>query len=175
MARTRPLVGNGLHVCGGETAAHQILAAAHAGGVGAEGLGAPLAAEQDGPLVKYGQTAYLDGAGGPDERISGDPVKIPHIHGIEPAVEPYGLHIDVGVQQLGCPGLDRQGPVKDLLRPAGGIDPQILNAVFVGRYSALYIIKNPGIMRLCGDQKGFRSSWMSKSLGFVFLALEYHT
>lgn len=45
----------------------------------------------------------------------------------------------------------------------------------VGRYGALYIMKIPGIKRLCGDQKGFRSSWMSKSLGFVFLALEYHT
>ena len=53
--------------------------------------------------------------------------------------------------------------------------PQILNAVVIGRYGALYIMKIPGIKRLCGDQKGFRSSWMSKSLGFVFLALEYHT
>ena len=99
--------------------------------VGGKALGAALAAEEHDPLTEHGQAADLDGAGRPHKGIGCDAVEVPHIHGKEAPVEGDRLHINVRVQQLGGPGLDGLGPVDYLLRTAGGVNSQILDAVLV--------------------------------------------
>ena len=129
-------MGGYFHHRGGQAAGGQVL---HVIGLllalGGEHLGAPLAAEQDDPLVKDGQAADLHRPGGPHEGVGGDAVEVPHIHRVEPPVEGDRLHVDVGVQQLGAARLHRNRPVNDLLAAPGGVDPQVLDAVFVERYS----------------------------------------
>lgn len=132
------IVGSYLHHRGGQVGLGHALDLALAS-VGAEALGTALAAEEHGPLAEHGQAADLDGAGRPHEGVGGDAVEIPHVHGIEAPVEGDRFHIDVREQQLGGSGLDGLGPVDYLLRAAGGVKSQILDAVLVGRHSVFKI------------------------------------
>ena len=101
-------------------------------GLGAEGLGTPLAAEEDNPLVKDAQTADLHRPGGAHKGVGGA-----YIHGVEAAVEAHRLHIDVYMQQLRTAGLDAHGTVNGTLGTLRGVKTEVLDAVFVGRYSTL--------------------------------------
>lgn len=101
--------------------------------LGREDFGAAVAAKEHRPLVKDGQAADLHRPGCPDEGIGGDAVEEPHIHRIKPPVEGYRLHIDVRVHKLGAFGLYRLGSVDDLLGAPGGVHPQILHTVSIGR------------------------------------------
>ena len=84
------------------------------GGVpGGEDLGVALAAEEQHPLVKDRQAADLCRAAAPHEGLSGDAVIIPDVHAVESPVVGGGLHVDVGVEQLGAAAPDAQGPVKE--------------------------------------------------------------
>ena len=133
------IVGGDLHHSGGSGGGGQALditAAVLPGG--GKHLGASFAAKEDHPLVKHGQTGDLHRPGSPHKGVGGDAVEVPHIHGVESPVEGDRLHIDVRVQQLGAAGFYRHCPVDDLLAAPGGVDPQILDTVLIGRYSALY-------------------------------------
>ena len=132
-----------LHHGGGSSGSGQALdvtAAVLSGG--GEHLGAAFAAKEDHPLVKHRQTGDLHGAGGAHKGVGGNAVEVPHIHGVEPPVEGDRLHIDVRVQQLGATRLHRYRPVNDLLAAPGGVDPQVLDAVFIGRYSGFNALIN---------------------------------
>ena len=129
---------DGLHHCGGQIGLGYTLDLTLVVLRG-KALGAALAAEEHHPLAERSQTADLNGAGRPHEGVGGNTVEIPHIHSIETPVEGNRFHINVRVQQLGTSGLDGLGPINHLLRAAGGINSQILNAVLIERYSVLYI------------------------------------
>ena len=105
-------------------------------GRGRKDLGGTLAAKEDGALVEYGKTADFGRAGGTHHGGGGDAVVIADIHGEEALVEPHGFHIDVSGEELGSARLDAHGALNKGQGALGGIKPQVLNAVFIGRYSA---------------------------------------
>ena len=126
------IVGGYFHHSGGKPALARLLAIQLAkAGLGAEGLGAPFAAEEDDPLVKDAQAADLHRPGGAHEGVGGDPVEVADVHGVEAPVEAHGLHVDVNMQQLGAAGLDAHRPVDGALRALGGVQAEILDTVFV--------------------------------------------
>jgi hypothetical protein len=98
--------------------------------LGGKDFGAALAAEKNGTFVKNSQTTNLHGAGSSCEGVGGDAIEVAHIHGKESAVEVNRLYVDVGAKQLSIAGFDRHRTVKDFLRSFGGIDAEILDAVF---------------------------------------------
>ena len=121
-----------LHHCGGVAPAGQSLEVQRpAGRLGGEYLRAPLTAEQNDTLVKHRQARDLHRPRRPHKGIRGDAVEIPNIHRIEAPVEADRLHIDVGIQQLRAPRLHRDRPVDHLLTAPGGVDPQVLDTVFI--------------------------------------------
>lgn len=133
--------GRGVHHGYGHIALLDVLAVQSVGaGAGGEDLGAALAAEEDHPLVKDTQALHLLGTGAVAVGVEGDAVEKPHIHGIEAAVEDHRLHVDIGVQQLSFAALDVLGTAEQLLTALSGIEPQLLHAVLVERYSVLYIL-----------------------------------
>ena len=72
---------------------------------GGEYFRAPFAAEEDDALVKYRKPADGNGPSGADKGVCGDAVKVADVHGVETAVEAYGLHIDVRLEQFSLTGL----------------------------------------------------------------------
>lgn len=125
------------HGSGEIALAHVLLVQAAEAGLGAEDLGVPLAAEEDDPLVKDAQAADLHRPGRPHKGVGGDPVEVADIHRVEAAVEAYRLHVDVNIEQFRRPGLDADGPLNGALRVLGRVEPKVLNAVLIGRYSIL--------------------------------------
>ena len=133
-------MGGYFHHGSGGVGGRQTLKIAALGiGPGGKHLGAALAAKKNGSLVKNGQAGDLHRAGGAYKGVGGDAVEIPHVHGVEAPVKGDGLHVDVRIQQFGATRLHRHGPVQDLLAAPGGVDPQVLNTIFIGRYSGLKI------------------------------------
>ena len=130
-------MGGYFHHRGGQVGAVSGLLLPAVPGVGGEHLGAALAAEQDHPLVKHAQAADLHRPGGPHEGVRRHLVVIAHVHRVEAPVEADGLHVDVNIDQFRLAGLDADGTVDHRLAVLGGIKAEILNAVFIGRYSVL--------------------------------------
>lgn len=109
---------------------------AHLGG---EYLGVALAAEEDNPLIKDAQALDLHGPGAGAVGVESHPVEVAHIHCVEPPVEHHGLHINIGVKQFRFPTLHRLGPAQNLLAGHGGVKPQILDAILIGRHGAFKV------------------------------------
>lgn len=109
--------------------------------LGGEHLGAALTAKEDGPLVKDSQTGDLHRTSGSYKGVSGDAVEVPHIHRVKAPVEGDRFYVDVRIQQLGAARLHRHSPVNDLLAAPGGVNPQVFNAILIGRYSVFNIFR----------------------------------
>lgn len=152
------------HYSGGQVAlADVLLIQTVQRGLGREDLGGALAAEQDHPLVKDAQATDLHGPGSTHKGVGGDPVEVAHVNGVETAIEADRLHVDVDIQQLGLAGLDADGPLNGRLRTLGGIETQIFDAIFIGRYSVLYTaetIAPQGVaIRRVSAQKPVGTGW----------------
>ena len=115
-----------------------LLVQAVKGGLRREYLRRPLAAKENHPFVKDAQSANLHWSGGAHKGIGGDSVEIAYVHSVEAPVKADGLHVDVHIQQLGLTSLDADSAVNGALRTLSRIKTQVFNAVFIGRYNALY-------------------------------------
>ena len=99
--------------------------------LGGEDLGVPLAAEQDGPLVKDAQALHRHRHRAAEIGLERHMVEEAHIHGVEAPVEADRLHIHIDVQQLGAAALHGQGAVDDVHTLQLGVKPQVLDAVLI--------------------------------------------
>lgn len=150
-----------LHHRLGEVAPPHALAVPRLGPeAGGEDLGVALAAKEEHPLVKDRQPADLRRAGATHKGLGGDAVVVADVHAVKAPVITGGLHVDVSLQQFRPASPHAQGPVDHRLGGPGGVHPQVLDAVFVGRYGALY-----------NHQYGLSVSSRTKSVGFVFFSL----
>ena len=68
--------------------------------LGGEDLGVALAAEEDGPLVKYAQALHRHRRRAAEIRLERHVVEKAHIHGVEAPVEAHRLHIQSNVERL---------------------------------------------------------------------------
>ena len=121
-----------LHHCNGHIALLQQLAVQTVDtDLGGEDFRAALAAEENHALVKYAQSLHLDGPGIGTVGIQGHAVEKAHIDGVKAPVENDGFYIDVRIEQLRFAALHGLGAVEHILPAGSGIEPQILNAIFI--------------------------------------------
>jgi len=123
---------NGFHHCDRQIAAFEQLAVegidAHFGG---EDFSAALAAEEDDAFIEDAQAFDLDGSGAGAVGVQGNAVEEAHIHGIEAPIKDDGLHIDIGIEQLGLTALNGLGAAEDILTRLSGVEAQVFDTVLI--------------------------------------------
>ena len=126
------IVGSDLHNGGGAVGGEpgQAVRPVDAG-VAGEDVGPAVLSAEHSPLGKGGQTAQRHRPGGADGGIGQDPVEEGDVHTVVMPVKGYRLHINVGIHQLGLADPDIRSSIQKLLRGAGQINSQILDAILV--------------------------------------------